>query len=97
MTCRVEGPDVAQLAQDYPDLNIVGLGSQDTIEFANEFVTATGTGGGDISMVWDASFDSWREFGVRSQPYWILYDDAGNLVTSRPGAVDINAVIDVVN
>lgn len=80
------------MAQQYPELHVVGLGAQDSLDFANEFVSSTGTGGVGLTMVWDPSFDSWRQFGVRSQPYWILLDAGGNEVTSRPGAVDIGAV-----
>ena len=80
------------MAQQNPALNVVGLGAQDTLDDANEFVTTTGTGGGAITMVWDPSFDSWRQFGIRTQPYWILFDAQGNEVTSRPGAVDLQAV-----
>lgn len=74
---------------------MIGLGAQDSLDYAHDFIASTGTGGGEITMVWDASFDSWRAFGVRSQPYWILYDAAGNQVASRPGAVDLNAVASV--
>jgi hypothetical protein len=80
------------LAQQNPGLHVLGLGAQDSLDFANEFVSSTGTGGGAITMVWDPSFDSWRQFGIRSQPYWILFDAQGNEVTSSPGAVDLNAV-----
>jgi thioredoxin-related protein len=80
------------LAQQNPSLNVIGLGAQDSLDYANEFVASTGTGGGAITMVWDPSFDSWRQLGIRSQPYWILYDAQGNEVTSRPGAIDIGAV-----
>lgn len=83
------------MAQQNPSLTVIGLGAQDSIEFANEFVSTTGTGGGEITMLWDPSFDSWRHFGVRSQPYWILFDANGTMVTSRPGAVDTNAVVAV--
>jgi len=55
-------------------------------------VSNTGTGDGAITMIWDPSFESWRQLGIRAQPYWILYDAQGNEVTSRPGAVDIAAV-----
>ena len=79
-----------QLAQDSPQLNIVGLGGQDSLDFANSFVELTGTA--DLNMVWDPSFNSWREFGVRSQPYWILFDANGELVESRPGSIDFEAV-----
>ena len=71
---------------------MLGLGAQDSLDYAHDFIASTGTGGGSITMVWDPSFDSWRQFGIRSQPYWILYDAQGNEVTSRPGAVDLAAV-----
>jgi thioredoxin-related protein len=80
------------LARQNPALNVIGLGGQDSFDYAIEFVETTQTGGGEITMLWDPSFDSWRAYGVRSQPYWILYDAAGNEVASRPGAVDIAAV-----
>lgn len=79
-----------QLAQENPELNIIGLGAQDSLGQANDFVARTGTE--SLTMVWDPSFDSWREFGVRSQPYWILFDAQGELVQSRPGAIDFGAV-----
>ncbi|MEM7094727.1 MAG: hypothetical protein AAF567_17110 [Actinomycetota bacterium] len=81
-----------QLALNFPDLNIIGLGAQDSLAEANEFVTLTGTTAAPITMVWDPSFDTWRSFGIRSQPYWILYDGQGELVSSSPGAIDFEAV-----
>jgi len=81
-----------QLAQQAPHLNIIGLGAQDAIEQANDFVARTATE--DLTMVWDPSFDSWRHFGVRSQPYWILFDANGDIIESRPGAIDFDAVRD---
>jgi hypothetical protein len=87
-----EAPAVAQLAQDNPDLHVLGLGAQDSLDFANEFVARGNLADSGITLVWDPSFDSWREFGIRSQPYWILYDAQGNEVTSRPGSVDLGAV-----
>ena len=85
------------MAQQYPGLYVLGLGAQDSIDDANEFLASTGTGGGAITMVWDPGFDSWRQFGIRTQPYWILYDGQGNEITSRPGAIDIAAVEAVLN
>lgn len=85
------------MAQQYPALNVLGLGAQDNLDYAYDFLAATGTGGGAISMVWDPSFESWRQFGVRSQPYWILYDAQGNEIASQPGAIDLAAVEQVLN
>ena len=87
-----EGPAVAQLAQENPELHVLGLGAQDSLDFANRFVASAGVADSGITLVWDQSFQSWRQFGIRSQPYWILFDDAGNEVASRPGSVDVNAV-----
>ena len=87
-----EAPSVVQLAQQHPELNVIGLGAQDTLSYANDFIARTGTGNAGFTMVWDASFESWRALGIRSQPYWVLYDASGELVTSRPGATDFAAV-----
>ncbi len=75
-------------------MTVVGLGGQDTIAQAQEFMDSTGTGGGEIKMIWDIdrAIPSWQEFGVRSQPYWILYDADGNETKSSPGRVDLEAV-----
>lgn len=81
-----------QLARQNPGLNIIGLGAQDDLEFARRFVDRTNTGGGEITMVWDETFETWRALGVRSQPYWLLYDADGELIASGPGAVDESVV-----
>jgi len=81
-----------QLARDFPDISVIGLGAQDSIGQANDFVSRTDTGNGEISMVWDPSFDSWRTFGVRAQPYWILFGPDGEVVESKPGVIDFDAV-----
>lgn len=81
-----------QLAQEQPSLNIYGMGAQDNLGVANDFVVSTGVAGDNITMIWDESFATWQALGIRSQPYWILYDAAGNEITSRPGAIDIGAV-----
>lgn len=70
--------------------SIVGLGAQDSLAQAQDFVATFGTV--SFPMVWDESFSSWIELGVVSQPYWILYDSAGNQVAARGGAVDLNLV-----
>ena len=83
-----------QLAQDYPALNIVGLGGQDSQADAEQFAESTGIKDTAITVLWDTdpSIASWQSFGVRSQPYWILFGSDGAEITSRPGAVDIDAV-----
>lgn len=72
----------------------MGAGSppRDTVDLAFDFVARTGTGGGELPMVYDESFQSWRQFGVVSQPFWVLFDADGTQVAARPGGVDFDAV-----
>lgn len=77
-----------QFAREHPELNVIGLGALDSRELADEFIAATGTGGGELTMVWEPSGASRNAFGVRSQPYWLFYDANGNEITSRPGVID---------
>lgn len=78
------------MARNTPGLNIIGLGSQDDLSQANDFVSSGGTV--SLPMLWDESGASWSALGVLGQPYWILYDAQGVMVESRFGGVDINAV-----
>lgn len=64
----------------------------DSVDLAYDFVQRTGTGGGDFPMIYDESFRSWRQFGVASQPFWVLFDENGNQVVARPGGVDFATV-----
>ncbi len=63
-----------------------GAAPLDSLDLAFEFVSRTGTGG--LPMIYDVSFQSWRQFGVTSQPYWVLYDRDGAPVAAQGGAVD---------
>ncbi len=53
---------------------MIGLGTQDTLGEAEEFVARYGT---TFTMLWDESFESWRELGVTSQPAAILFAPDG--------------------
>lgn len=81
-----------QLAQSRPELNVIGLGAQDSIELATDFVEFTETADAGVTMIYDPTFASWRSFGIRSQPYWVLFDDQGNELVSRPGGIDENVI-----
>jgi len=70
--------------------SIIGLGAQDSLEQAQDFVSTFGTV--SFPMVWDRAFDSWISLGVVSQPFWILFDSEGNQVAARGGAVDLDLV-----
>lgn len=49
---------------------MIGLGSQDNLEFAQEFIVQTGTT--TPTMLWSDNFDLWQRFGVTTNSQMIL-------------------------
>ena len=86
-----------QFARDNPQINIVGVGAGhpangDSLEGAMEFAQRYGTASAGVAMLYDTSFRSWRNYGVTTQPWSVLFDDAGNQVASIPGRIDLESV-----
>jgi hypothetical protein len=54
---------------------VVGLGTQDSFEEAEEFRDRHGT----ITplMIWDESFETWNHYEISSQPAAVLLDAQG--------------------
>ena len=50
-------------------MRVVGLGTQDSLGEAREFVARYGT---TFTMLWDESFRSWRQLGIPGQPAAVL-------------------------
>ena len=69
----------------------MGVGAQDNYDFALEFVESTGTE--SFPMVWDASFESWRELGIAGQPQGRLLDENGAMLAGWAGAIPEDDVI----
>jgi len=44
-----------------------------------------------MTMFYDASFRSWRSFGVFSQPWVVLFDANGQVIYNAPGRVDLDS------
>ena len=72
-----------------------GAAPRDSLDLAFTFLERTGTDDGSMTMIYDASFRSWRQFGVISQPFWVLYDREGNPIANRSGQVDFGLVASV--
>ena len=50
---------------------MIGLGAQDDLALARDFVAKTGIR--SFPMVWDASFASWRHYGIQvNSETWML-------------------------
>lgn len=61
---------------------MIGLGTQDTLDFAQAFVNDFEL---TIDMVWDESFESWNELGIRSQPSSVLIGIDGEVLGAWGG------------
>jgi hypothetical protein len=72
---------------------VVGLGTQDDLAEAEEFVRDRGT---TFTMLWDPSFESWANLGVALQPSALLLDPDGQLLGRWAGEPPAEEVLDLV-
>ena len=70
---------------------MIGLGSQNTVEDAVEFVESTGTT--SFPMYWDETFASWNAFGVQGTPAAALLTPTGEILDSWIGRFDLDEVL----
>ena len=47
-------------------------------------------------MLWDPTFESWRQLGISGQPAGMLLDANGTILTSWRGAIPQSRVLDTV-
>jgi hypothetical protein len=72
---------------------VVGLGTQDSLGEAEDFVQSYST---TFTMLWDEGFDSWIHFGINGQPAGILASSAGELIGQWSGGIPEDAVLSAV-
>ena len=90
--CAGEAPGVEAFAGKYGgDVDVVGVGTQDSLGLAETFVSSYGVK--TPQMLWDPGFDSWRDLGITSQPTWILLSPAGKEIDRWTGALPVDAVL----
>ncbi|WP_420453821.1 hypothetical protein [Ilumatobacter sp.] len=70
---------------------MVGLGTQDTLDEALEFVDDHGTE--SFTMLWDESFETWIEIGITSQPSAVLLAADGTPIQGWIGAIPEDEVL----
>jgi peroxiredoxin len=93
LTCRSEAPDVEQFARVHEsEIEVIGLGAQDSPEEAREFVEDRGT---TFTMLWDESFESWIQLGVTSQPTAIRLTPDGTITTGWTGRFPEDQVLEL--
>ena len=83
-----------QFARDNPEVNVVGVGAGtavngDTLDGAIQFANRFGTADAGVTMLYDVSFRSWRNFGITTQPWVVLFDRQGQVVYNQAGRVDL--------
>ena len=76
-------------------LQVVGLGTQDSLDDAFAFVDNYGTT--SFPMLWDPTFDSWAALGVTGQPAAMLMTSDGRIVEAWSGAIPETQVLDLVD
>jgi thiol-disulfide isomerase/thioredoxin len=92
-TCNAEAPGVETFSREHADeLTVIGLGAQDSLDMAKEFVDEHGVK--TPRMLYDSSFDSWSHFGVNGQPAAILFDRSGAAREGWFGPFDEQVVLD---
>jgi thiol-disulfide isomerase/thioredoxin len=76
--CRREAPELlAFTAEHAGEIDVLGLGAQDSLDEAYGFLDDTDTH--DLTMVWDETGQSWVHHGVTSQPTIVVLDRDGQV------------------
>lgn len=70
---------------------VVGLGTQDSLGEAGEFVEDNGTT--SFTMLWDESFQTWQEIGITSQPAAVLLAADGTPISGWVGPFPMDDVL----
>ncbi len=70
---------------------MIGLGSQDSLSLARDFIDRTGTK--SFPMVWEQSGSTWRHYGIRLNSETCLLDKNGNRIGTKMYSLDGKAAI----
>lgn len=86
-----------QFARNHPEITVVGIGAGsagngDSLDGALNFVQGHGATLANMNMLYDVSYQSWRNFGVVNQPWSIGFDTDGNQIFNQAGRVDLASV-----
>lgn len=76
--CRAEAPELLAFEKTHgQQVTVLGLGAQDDLDQAVDFLADTSTG--DLEMVWDRTGKSWLHFKVTNQPTVVVVDADGKV------------------
>jgi thiol-disulfide isomerase/thioredoxin len=95
-SCRAEAGALENFAASHQDrLTVVGIGTQDDLDYARGFLEDTGVT--TPLMLWDESFESWRTIGITAQPTWILVRGDGSLIDGWIGALPEDRILELLD
>lgn len=90
--CRREAPELLRFTAEHgADVDVLGLGAQDTLDEAYGFLDDTDTH--DLTMVWDHSGQTWIHHGVTSQPTVIVLDAEGEVAGTWFRDFDVDGIL----
>ena len=69
----------------------MGIGTQNDLELARDFVAATGT---TFTMLWSESVEAWRHFAVQRESDFWLIDKDGNRINNSSTPYDESHIYD---
>lgn len=92
--CNAEARDVEAFAKANRDaVDVVGLGTQDSVREARDFVREHGLR--TPRMLYDPSSASWQQLGIRGQPAAMLFDRDGIARGQWFGPIDESQVLQI--
>lgn len=84
--CAGEAPAVEAFAkQNANAVTVVGIGTQDDLAFAEDFVSTYGVN--TPQMLWDPGFESWQALEITGQPTWVLLSPGGEEIGRWQGGL----------
>lgn len=87
--CRMNMPIYEQITEKYPQVEFLFVnatdGFQETEANARKFMEDNGY---DLPIYFDVTFEAQYRYGASSLPVTFFIDQAGDLMTYRPGAMD---------
>lgn len=90
--CAGEAPAVEAFAkQNAKAVTVVGIGTQDDLALAEDFVSTYGVS--TPQMLWDPGFDSWQALEITGQPTWVLLSPGGEEIGRWQGGLPEDEIL----
>ena len=90
--CAGEAPAVEAFSKQNADaVTVVGIGTQDDLALAEDFVSTYGVS--SPQMLWDPGFESWQALEITGQPTWVLLSPGGEEIGRWQGGLPEDEIL----